>query len=276
MRFLLPSVALRILLVTKSTAFFDFSVGLRMFFSRRWCHLPPPDWKSGGCRQRPPWNTVGGTGSGIFETQWAAQAPSSPKNTCPPLRNEKCICAFCSRQSLFAYFWSQKAQHFSISRSDCECFSREDGAFCRRRFVSAGRLNCCFRFFLFFRRPYRNAFFEKTVPSAAGELWVWGRLNCCFHLLSVFQATLCECFSWEDGAYGRRRIESVGRLNCSLQFLLNFLASFNVLTEKCRWLCYNIVNWRSFKGTVREDRSSVCWQVLMLSKYMKSESFYQF
>ena len=36
LRFLFPSVAPRILLVTKSAAFFDFSVGLRMFFSRRW------------------------------------------------------------------------------------------------------------------------------------------------------------------------------------------------------------------------------------------------
>ncbi|MEE3457046.1 MAG: hypothetical protein VZQ82_03305, partial [Lachnospiraceae bacterium] len=32
LHFLFPSVALRILLVTKSAAFSDFSVGLRMFF----------------------------------------------------------------------------------------------------------------------------------------------------------------------------------------------------------------------------------------------------
>jgi hypothetical protein len=44
-----------------------------------------------------------------------------------PCEIKKCICAFCSRKSLLAYFWSQKAQHFSISQSDCECFSSEDG-----------------------------------------------------------------------------------------------------------------------------------------------------
>ena len=35
LRFLFPAVAPRILLVTKSAAFFNFSVGLRMFFFRR-------------------------------------------------------------------------------------------------------------------------------------------------------------------------------------------------------------------------------------------------
>ena len=44
-----------------------------------------------------------------------------------PCEIEKCICAFCSRKSLLAYFWSQKSQRFPISQSDCECFSPEDG-----------------------------------------------------------------------------------------------------------------------------------------------------
>ena len=43
--FLFPQVALRILLVTKSTAFFDFSVGLRMFFSRRWMSAAADEMK---------------------------------------------------------------------------------------------------------------------------------------------------------------------------------------------------------------------------------------
>ena len=98
MYFLFPSVALRILLVTKSTAF---------SISRPSCECFSPE-DAAGCRL---WDERAGSDeSGRLSGR--RRADLLRKTLVRPCEIGKCICTFCSRQSLFAYFWSQKVQHF--------------------------------------------------------------------------------------------------------------------------------------------------------------------
>jgi hypothetical protein len=56
-----------------------------------------------------------------------AQASSSSKNSCPALRNRKMHLHFLFPQVALRILLVTKSAAFSISRSDCECFSSEDG-----------------------------------------------------------------------------------------------------------------------------------------------------